>query len=184
MQTHDSPPPAPDAACCAHKSAFEILSTCHEHIQERLLILELVGRELTDAEQIQDSHLARLGDVLAFLDTAIPIHSADEEQSLFPRLRLLPPFAGSEGTPMDCMQAEHVDHRELLARLKLAITQRDAAAAGRWAIQICSEYRSHIGKEEEVLYPMARELLSDPNELARMAEEMLERRKKVGLLSC
>ena len=184
--SHTSPilPAAPDASACAHQSAFEILSTCHEHIGERLAVLETVGRELGSGVEFGESQLARLGDVLAFLDTAIPIHSADEEQSLFPRLRTRPPFAGVEGTPMDCMEAEHQEHTALRARLKAAVVKRDVPAVSRAALAIASEYRSHIAKEEDILYPMAREVLTDPAEIEAMTGEMRTRRKEAGLLGC
>ncbi|MFT7464536.1 MAG: iron-sulfur cluster repair protein YtfE (RIC family), partial [Pseudohongiellaceae bacterium] len=110
--------------------------------------------------------------------------SADEEQSLFPRLRAQPPFANAESTPMDCMESEHVGHGDLMAKLKLAVVKRDAAKAGHWAVSIVREYRTHIRKEEDILYPMARELLIDPAEIAIMTEEMVTRRKKAGLIGC
>lgn len=173
-----------DTDCCSHKLAFEILSTCHEHILERLTTLEAVGRDLVDSTEITEVHLAQLGDILAFLDTAIPIHSADEEQSLFPRLRDRPPFVGVEGTPMDCMEAEHVNHGQLKARLKVAIVKRNAAAAGRYALEMAGEYRAHIQKEEEILFPMAREIITDAATIDAMTREMRARRREVGLLNC
>ena len=175
---------APDGSCCSQLSAFEILTTCHEHILEKLAVLDRVGQELQKSEQIDDSHLARLGEVLTFLDKAIPIHSADEEVSLFPRLRELAPFAGAEHTPMDCMESEHVGHGEQKAQLKAAMDQRDAAKAGRYALNMVREYRTHIRKEEDILYPMARELLTDADTIATMTEEMRGRRTKAGLTGC
>jgi iron-sulfur cluster repair protein YtfE (RIC family) len=175
----------PDTSCCSQQSAFQILLTCHEHIGQRLGTLEEVGRSLLEAELFNEHHLACLCDVLAFLDTAIPIHSADEEQSLFPRLKALPEFAGHPGaTPMDCMEAEHAQHAELKAQLKAAIVKRNPAAAGRCAMTLAGEYRSHIQKEEEVLYPMATEMLTEGAVLDAMTEEMRERRREAGLLSC
>lgn len=185
MASNDTTPlPAPDASCCSQLAAFEILTTCHEHILERLAVLEQVGDDLQKSEQIEDHHLARLGELLAFLDTVIPIHSADEEVSLFPRLRKLGPFVGAEHTPMDCMESEHVGHGEQKAQLKVAMVKRDAAKAGRCALTMVREYRTHIRKEEDILYPMARELLTDADEIATMTEEMRGRRVKAGLMGC
>lgn len=180
----NDPDLAARGSCIAHSDAFAILSHCHEHILEKLDVLEGVGRELIESPDLQDRHLARLGEVLAFLDTAIPLHSADEEQSLFPRLRALPPFFGIDGTPMDCMEAEHVEHAALKARLKVAIVKRDAEAAGRCALTMTAAYRDHIAKEEEILFPTARLTLTDPAILETMAEEMRARRREVGLLDC
>ncbi|HZL99755.1 MAG TPA: hemerythrin domain-containing protein [Planctomycetota bacterium] len=175
--------PAPQGKCCGHHDAFAILHDCHEHILERLTRLETLGRELRGAQVIEERHLAVLADVLTFLDTAVPLHSADEEQTLFPRLReALGPSGGH--TPMDCMEQEHVQHQALLAGLKRAVVKRDPAATGQAALAIVSVYREHIDKEESVLFPWARELLTDPVLVETMTQQMRQRRVAAGLLSC
>jgi hemerythrin-like domain-containing protein len=124
-----------------------------------------------------------LGDVLTFLDTAVPMHSADEEQTLFPRLReALGARAGS--TPMDCMEREHVEHQALLAGLKRAVVRRDPRATAAAALAIVAGYREHIGKEEEVLFPWARETLTNPALVDAMTQQMRARRVAAGMLSC
>jgi hemerythrin-like domain-containing protein len=175
--------PAPATKCCGHHDAFAILHDCHEHILERLTRLETLGRELKAAAVIDERHLAVLGDVLTFLDTAVPMHSADEEQTLFPRLReALGPMGGP--TPMDCMEREHVQHQALLAALKRAVVKRDAKTAGQAALSIVAEYREHIGKEEEILFPWARKTLADPVVVESMTRQMRQRRMDAGMLSC
>ena len=176
-------PPAPDGRCCNEHDAFGILHDCHEHILQRLGRLEETARDIEAAAGLEESHLARLGDVLAFLHTAIPIHSADEEQSLFPRLRAAMKAAPGT-TPMDCMEQEHVQHRAQLQRLERAIVKRDAGAAARAARAIVTDYRSHIGREEDVLFPWARGVLARPAVVAQMTAEMRARRVEAGLLSC
>jgi len=177
--------PAPDAQVCAHADAFGILLACHEHIGERLVILEETGRDLARAETLDEHHLARLCDVLAFLDTAIPIHAADEEQTLFPRLRAHPTFRHATGsTPMDCMESEHEEHAAAKAALKAAIVKRDVTGMARRALALVTAYREHIEKEEQVLFPMARELLADPTVVDEMTHEMRARRRAAGLLGC
>jgi iron-sulfur cluster repair protein YtfE (RIC family) len=174
-----------DAACVSTLSAFDILSHCHNHIEEKLNVLDGVGQELQGGSELGDSQMARLGAVLAFLDTAIPIHSADEEESLFPRLRQHPAFANTVGhSPMDCMESEHVEHAAFKARLKLAMMQQDAPAVAQAARAIASEYRTHIRKEEDILYPMAKDLLADGHVIEAMTEEMRGRRREAGLLKC
>jgi len=176
-------PAAPDASCYGRHDAFGILHDCHQHILERLTRLLAVAGDVESAGSLQERHLAGLGDVLAFLHTAIPIHSADEEVSLFPRLRTAVAPVGGH-TPMDCMEQEHVQHRAQLSRLERAIVRRDAQAVARAARAIVTDYRSHIEREEEVLFPWARELLAQPVMLAEMTAEMRHRRVEVGLLSC
>jgi iron-sulfur cluster repair protein YtfE (RIC family) len=182
MLQAQTPPAAPDSKCCAHHDAFAILHDCHEHILERLARLEGLGHELQDADVLEERHMAVVGDVLSFLHTAIPIHSADEERTLFPRLRVAQPMLGH--TPMDCLEREHVDHAAQLAALERAIVKRDPAAIARAALAVVGSYREHIAKEEEVLFPWARELLGDPALVQAMTREMRERRVAAGLLSC
>jgi iron-sulfur cluster repair protein YtfE (RIC family) len=182
MTQAQSPPAVPATGCCSHHNAFAILHDCHEHILERLARLEGLGRELLRATALEDRHFAVLGEVLAFLHTAIPIHSEDEERTLFPRLRAKQPTPGH--SPMDCMEREHIEHRAQLATLERAVVKRDAAAVARAALGIVASYREHIGKEEEVLYPWAREVLGEANVLGAMASEMRERRVVAGLIGC
>lgn len=174
---------APTTRCCGHHDAFAILHDCHEHILERLARLEALGRELAGAGEITERHLAVFGDVLSFLDTAVPMHSADEEQTLFPRLRAALGAAAGR-TPMDCMEKEHGEHQAQLAMLKRAIVKRDAKAASREALGIVAAYSEHIGKEEEVLFPWARETLTNPVLVDAMTQEMRQRRVAAGMLSC
>jgi iron-sulfur cluster repair protein YtfE (RIC family) len=173
----------PEARCCGHHDAFAILHDCHEHILERLARLESLGRELARATELKEAHLAVLGDVLTFLDTAVPMHSADEEKTLFPRLRQAMGVTAGH-TPMDCMEREHVEHQVQLAGLKRAVVRRDPAAVAREALGVVAGYREHIGKEEEVLFPWARETLVDPLIVERMTLEMRERRIAAGMLTC
>jgi iron-sulfur cluster repair protein YtfE (RIC family) len=173
------------ASTCAQRDAFGILAHCHEHILGKLAELEETSRALRREGAYSDALLARFCDALVFLDTAIPMHSADEEQSLFPRLRRCQPFTGRAGdTPMDCMESEHKQHQRLLAALKRALMQREVLGAADAAVAVVNEYRAHIGKENEVLFPWAKELLNDPAEVAVMTREMQARREAVSLKSC
>ena len=189
MTTAPHAPTAPDtaraASACATANAFDILLHCHEHILSKLQVLEQTARDLDATGSFEQRHLAGLGDVVTMLDTAIPMHSADEEQSLFPRLRALPEFEGAAGhTPMDCMQDEHVQHQKLMAALKRAVMQRDVGRTVMTARHIVAEYRGHIEKENEVLFPFAREKLTDPRLIEELTEEMRGRRREAGLLAC
>ncbi len=168
-------------SCIANSDAFAILSHCHEHILEKLEVLEDVGRELATDGAFTERRLAMLCDVLTMLDTAIPLHTADEEETLFPVLRATEIFAGMDATPMDCIEYEHDGHRQLMVDLKREVMKRDGATTARAAMAIVEEYRSHIQKEEEVVYPWARELV-DGASLVRMATVMRQRRVDAGIL--
>lgn len=173
---------APDTSACARLGAFEILAHGHEHLAQRLGLLAALAGELERDPRLDERRLAVLADVLTFIDTVVPLHGADEEQTLFPRLRALPEFRVSHGhTPMDCMEREHVEHRALLAALKRDVLLRRPADVARAARAVASAYREHMAREDEVLFPWAREQLADPAELERMAGEMRQRRRAAGL---
>ena len=177
--------PPEQAGTCAQKNGFDILAHCHEHILGKLAVLEETARALRHESAFSDALLASFCDVLVFLDTALSLHTADEEQSLFPRLRRCQPFMGNEGdTPMDCMESEHKQHQRMLAVLKRAIMQREVLPVANASVALVNEYRTHIGKENEILFPWAKELLADPADVAEMTREMQARREAVSLKSC
>jgi iron-sulfur cluster repair protein YtfE (RIC family) len=149
-----------------------------------MTVLEGVADDLSRAGTFSDATLARLCEVLAMLDTAVPLHAADEEQTLFPVLRDLPPFKGTEGTPMDCMESEHGLHQQLMAQLKRSIMKHEAEATANAARLIVTEYRGHIEKENEILFPMAQQIVTDAATIADMTAAMQQRRRKAGLGGC
>jgi len=186
MTTTTHPTHATPAARCPERPAdpFEQLDACHRHVLATTEALWQAMDALARGREFTPEVLAAVADTLAVIHVAIPLHSADEEQTLFPRLRRCELFAGSPGTPMDCMEQEHVQHRELASALARGVLQRDVDAAVRAGRAIASEYAEHIAKEDEILFPLARRLLTDPAELAAMADEMHARRVAAGLRSC
>ncbi|MHC5212139.1 MAG: hemerythrin domain-containing protein, partial [Planctomycetota bacterium] len=174
--------PPESAGTCVAMTGFEILAHCHERILDTLLLLEETARALRHESAFSDELLASFCDVLVFVDTALPMHTDDEERSLFPRLRRCQPFTGNEGdTPMDCMEAEHKQHQRMLAVLKRAIMQRQVLPTVNAAVALVNEYRAHITKENEILFPWAKELLADPADVAEMTREMQARREAVSI---
>ncbi|GJM20607.1 MAG: hypothetical protein DHS20C15_05220 [Planctomycetota bacterium] len=180
--SHDAPPQAPSG--CSSKDPFARLNACHQHVLSVLGELESAVAELTEGQPLTQRALAAVGDTLVITQIAIPLHSADEEQTLFPRLRECAPFSQGGVTPMDCMEEDHVAHREMAAGLARATLARDPLALQRAARNMVAEYRDHISKEDEILFPMARELLRDPAVLAEMTAEMHARRVDAKLVNC
>lgn len=162
--------------------AFAVLADCHKRIEERLELLETVARSLQEEGRFTEHHLAGLGDVISFLDAAIPIHTADEENTLFPLLRRHPEFETAVSTPMDTIETQHRKHRDMRRALDVAIVHRDASGTTNAALRMVVDYRHHMACEEEILYPVARKLLTDDAVIEWMTEEMRARRRAVGLL--
>lgn len=99
---------------------------------------------------------ARLADFLAFLQGELLEHFALEENRLFP---VLARHHLAEG-PLAVMQMEHEDFRALVAELAVALRAGNAEGAVAAAREIIALLRAHISKEDHVLFPLARHVLS------------------------
>jgi uncharacterized protein len=86
-------------------------------------------------------------------------HHAREEQLLFPALE-----AHGISLPPRIMRMEHHELRALKAKLAAAaaVDHPDSEEIAEIAGTLASRLRDHIGKENEVLYPMALDVLGDP----------------------
>ena len=123
--------------------------------------------------------------------TDLPAHARREDEALFPALEAA---LGEGATPAAVMREEHraihdradlfrrtlheLDDVEHPAIAALGRTLRDLAAQGggaealrRAAEAVIELLDAHFAKEEQILFPMAREVLA-PDELARVAESM------------
>jgi hemerythrin-like domain-containing protein len=114
-----------------------------------------------------DADLARGNDPDAaafqhFLEQDVQRHFALEEAALFPALER---HIGSDHGPLAVMLLEHADFRSLLAALGDAVTAADLGRQRAHARSLVDLLRAHIAKEDDVLFPMARRMLS-PEEQA------------------
>jgi len=148
----------------------EILMSEHRVIEQMLAVLERIAAQAceTGALPAQDCD-----DAVAFLRTfADACHHGKEEARLFPAMERagLPPFAG----PTAVMRQEHEMGRDLVRRMAEAAEaarggDREAparfATAARGFVHLL---REHIAKEDQVLFPMADQILS-PEAQAELA---------------
>jgi hemerythrin-like domain-containing protein len=111
--------------------------------------------------------------LLPRLTDEVEVHSRQEEEYLFP---LLAQHLDGGG-PLPTMIAEHEGIREAFQRFRTGLTAwlagedaacRDWVTAGR---DLRGRFSLHMQKENLVLFPMARRLLS-PAELEVLAEQM------------
>ena len=91
---------------------------------------------------------------MLILNSLVMSHAAIEEELLFPALasRL------GEGGPVEAMRAEHDDIERALERIEDAGQFNEAAELTLNALSIA---RGHFKKEEEVLFPLARQTLDE-----------------------
>lgn len=144
------------------KDPFEQLERCHRRLEDACDAL-LVACDAQD--------LATVSDVRNFLGRQIVRHEADEEQSLFPRLRGSEKSSDDARALLERLAAEHRAHEALTARLDAALANEEWPALTAVADEIVRAYRDHIEMEERSLFPMARAALSDVDVKA-IAEEM------------
>jgi hemerythrin-like domain-containing protein len=161
-----------------------LLSDCHRRIEHFLRVLTTI-EERTHAGSVTSAERAQLEAALAYFATAAPKHTADEEQSLFPRLRASSDPAAHEA--LDTVSRLEQDHRaadrhhasvDRLVRQWLAggsLNAADAAALREHLTALTDIYTQHIGIEDRVLFPAAARLLS-PREIADIGREMAGRR--------
>ncbi len=128
-----------------------LLLDCHARIRS---FAQLAVRLAED-----DAPNAELADAAArvhrYFTQALPLHVADEEQSLAPRLRR---FAPDVGEALATMELEHRAHDEILANLVPAwdalrsdpSLRRDTLDDAR---RLRSQLETHLAAEERVVLP-------------------------------
>jgi hemerythrin-like domain-containing protein len=172
-------PPAPDFS-----KPIELLSDCHRRIERFLGALLQVteqarGGEMTEIQQ-RDWQAA-----LAYFRNAAPRHTADEEESLFPRLRargapeVAKALADLERLESDHERASYLHELvDMLGRRWVEQKRLDTSEIYQLldALEQLRElYQGHIALEDESLFPIAAVLLSE-QEKAEMGMEMARRR--------
>lgn len=95
-------------------------------------------------------------EVAHWLDSELRSHNEAEEHLLFPLLD--PHFPG--GGPTFVMRAEHQHVWGLMERLNRALAARNGEEAKEVGWALIEFLRSHIEKENRILYPMAERLLT------------------------
>jgi DUF438 domain-containing protein len=91
-------------------------------------------------------------------DTATRLHFAREENILFPAFEAR---TGMTHGPTAVMRGEHVEIRETLQGMADALTNKNADVYLGLAETLLMLLRQHNMKEEQILYPMADQALSD-----------------------
>lgn len=151
---------------------LEHLKACHRRIEERLDTLERIAAHIGTN---RDEAVEALGRVFAFLDSSGVLHTADEEESIFPRLT--PRLERAEMSFVAGLEHDHTTAHHLYSELRELAAEQDFGPAFQGLIErLVAHYRKHIAKEDEVLDSLCREKLTPP-ELAEISVEMMARRR-------
>jgi hemerythrin-like domain-containing protein len=155
-----------------------ILSDCHRRVEKFLSVLAILAAKPAP-HQLDEGERAALCRALDYFRKSAPKHTADEEESLFPRLRTAGAAAELERLEEDHrdaaprhQQVETIGRRWLECML-LPDADRDLFADAVGALN--ELYREHIALEEREVFPLAQRVLT-PSELAEVGREMAERR--------
>jgi iron-sulfur cluster repair protein YtfE (RIC family) len=161
-----------------------LLSDCHRRIERFLDTLLRVVAECPGGELAPRARQG-LEVALRYFKEAAPRHTADEEASLFPRVRAVAdPRARAAMAAIDKLEAQHdaadalhaeVDH---IGRHWLADGRLGADDLGRLhdaLTELRAIYEEHIAAEDHGIFPLAAQIL-DPATLAEVGREMAARR--------
>jgi hemerythrin-like domain-containing protein len=161
-----------------------LLSDCHRRIEQFLRVLATTaavhrGGELPPADR------SALEGALRYFETAAPRHSADEEESLFPRLRTAAdPEAQAALDTLARLESDHAAANRLHAEVHALgtrwladgrLTAEEARALSGHLAELDRLYRTHIAVEDRELFPAAGRVLS-AGDLAEVGREMAARR--------
>jgi hemerythrin-like domain-containing protein len=161
-----------------------LLSDCHRRIERFLGVLITVDLEAS-GRRLGDEYRRALEGALKYFETAAPKHTADEENSLFPRLRA----SGDPDAERSLALLERLEHDHevadghhtavnTLVRRWLEhdrLETGDAAALREHLTALQTLYRAHIAVEDQELFPTAARVLDAPA-LQQIGREMAVRR--------
>jgi hemerythrin-like domain-containing protein len=162
-----------------------LLTDCHRRIERFLGALARLAAESRGGELPPD-HRASLETALRYFREAAPKHTADEEKTLFPRLRACGrPEIDAMLSKVESLERDHdradLAHVEIdrLGQQWLAqgtLKADDAARLTELLDELTVLYRDHIALEEGAVFPQAAAVLG-PDDRKKMGEEMAARRR-------
>jgi hemerythrin-like domain-containing protein len=158
-----------------------MLKDCHRRIQTFLGILGLVV-ERAQGKSLSEEERDAVQAALQYFRTGGQRHTADEEESLFPRLRRSAPNFFTE---IDSLEHDHIEANNLhgsVERLYLVwidsgtLSPEDTRQLLSETARLKQIYSAHIELEESIIFTRARQVLDTP-EITAMGMEFRSRRE-------
>lgn len=159
----------------------DALLACHARIREFTELSARLAASNADPETARNTAAA----ILRYFAQALPLHEADEDLSLAPRLRALEP-QDTVVQALDLVARQHPDIDRVIGRMmplweaveadgaKLAAVAEPLAKATERLSMI---WTPHLALEEAEIFPAVRELLP-PETVEAVRAEMAERRRR------
>ena len=161
-----------------------LLTDCHRRIERFLSVLVQVAGQ-AQGGALSEEQRAAMDTALRYFREAAPKHTADEETTLFPRLRVCGhPDLQVAFARMDSLEQDHVRanlaHAEVdrLGQMWLSSGSLPRGEAERLSgilAELNELYRDHIAVEERELFPAASRVLAQADREA-IGAEMAARR--------
>jgi hemerythrin-like domain-containing protein len=165
-----------------------LLTDCHRRIEMFLSVLVQVSAQAGGGPLTSERRRA-WETALRYFREAAPKHTADEEQTLFPRLRGLDrPEVKTVLERVELLETDHARANKAHAEVERlgqdwlasgSLSSADAERLCAVLAELTDLYRDHIAIEEREVFPAAAKLLSK-SERDAIGDEMAARR---GLLS-
>lgn len=160
--------------------SVEILMHEHRVIERGLAVLEAIAKKLEGGEDVPAE---KVGELLDFFQVfADKCHHGKEEDMLFPELeaRGVP----REGGPIGVMLYEHEEGRAFQKQLREALPNLSDPQSRQKFVQAARGYiellRQHIWKEDNVLFQMAQQVLTDAEDIALAERFEHHEREQMG----
>jgi hypothetical protein len=164
------------------QDATELLIACHQRIRH----FSGVAVKLAHGHGATEPEIAQAADGLhRYFTVALPLHEADENLSVHPRLRRAVPEGELAGPAADAMLDQHMAIDELVERLipLWVLVKSSPGRLPELSSELCALskrlnelFEAHLKLEEGTIFPALRNYLPEP-ELAAIVREMQERRK-------
>ncbi|HEU5404413.1 MAG TPA: hemerythrin domain-containing protein [Terriglobales bacterium] len=171
----------PTSSTAKTATPSELLLACHQRIRH----FSSVAVKLAHAPSVPEGEIVQAATGLhRYFTVALPLHEADENLSLHPRLRRSVPAEELAGPAADAMVDQHLAIDELVERLvplwqllqsapqKLPETAGEMCALSSRLNEL---FQAHLKLEEETIFPAMDKYLSDADQ-TDIVREMQERR--------
>lgn len=162
-----------------------LLSDCHRRIEHFLEVLAVITDDAAGGPLTPPNRSALEG-AIRYFSVAAPKHTADEEISLFPRLRESgDPAIAAALTALDALEHDHqeaeVDHAavDALVRQWLAdggLSEQEVQKLRQRVGRLQALYQHHIAIEDREVFPVAARVL-DRAQIEKIGGEMAARRQ-------
>ena len=173
-----------DSKAGSFQEPLALMEDCHRRIERFLGILLLIVNAARD-EPLSVEHREGMERSLRYFRSAAPLHTQDEEASLFPRMRACShPDVRAAMKDLSSLESDHrraeLAHAEVDSLGQMWLDTGSLSTEGRERMALLLEdlqrsYRRHIDLEDSCVYPLAGRAL-DADSIQAVGREMAHRR--------